>query len=253
MALVMPGGNWIRETIYPIFVDNMVALGIEVEVIILDWSTFLTVVYDQHEFDLALAGWATDVNDDTGFDDPWNVFVTGTWANAGQYSNPVADALANQATAAPTRVEKIPLVSEHQVVVMNDLAVLPLVQHCGWPDSDCDGVTDTVDACQIENALGFDADNNGCLDTLQGLIQIIETLPPDVLAPQLKNSLVAKVEAALQSVDHGVDQAAVNELNAFIHQVEAQRGKKISLEAADLLVNYAQNLIDVIQSGYVIP
>lgn len=107
--------------------------------------------------------------------------------------------------------------------------------------------------CQAGNALGFDADGDGCLDTLQGLVQIIETLPADILAPQLRNGLVAKVEASIHSVDHGVDQAAVNDLNAFIYQVEAQRNKKISPEAADMLIGYAQNLINIIQGGYVMP
>lgn len=35
----------------------------------------------------------------------------------------------------------------------------------------------------------------------------------------------------------------MNELNAFNNQVEAQRGKNVSHEAADLIMNYANNLI----------
>lgn len=147
LVLAVPSDIWVREATYPIFVSNMADLGIEVELNLMDWSTFLTVVYDQHNFDLALLGWATDVNDDTGADDPWNAFVTDAWANAGQYSNPAADALAAQATAAPTRAEKIPFASDHQEIVMNDLPILPLFQGCVWPDEDCDGRIDVAYAC----------------------------------------------------------------------------------------------------------
>jgi len=38
-------------------------------------------------------------------------------------------------------------------------------------------------------------------------------------------------------------------LNAFINQVEAQRGKKISEEAADMLIAYANNIISKIRTG----
>jgi hypothetical protein len=37
--------------------------------------------------------------------------------------------------------------------------------------------------------------------------------------------------------------AAVNELKALQNQIEAQKGKKISAEAADLLIAYVNNLI----------
>ncbi|MEW5986420.1 MAG: ABC transporter substrate-binding protein [Chloroflexota bacterium] len=147
LVLAVPTGIWVREATYPIFVSNMADLGIEVELNLMDWSTFLTVIYDQHDFDLALLGWAIDVNDDTGADDPWNAFVTDAWANAGQYSNPAADALAAQATAAPTRAEKIPFASDHQEIVMNDLPILPLFQGCIWPDENCDGRIDVAYAC----------------------------------------------------------------------------------------------------------
>ena len=36
---------------------------------------------------------------------------------------------------------------------------------------------------------------------------------------------------------------AVRQLEAFMSQVDAQRGKKISDEAADLLIAYADNVI----------
>jgi ABC-type transporter Mla subunit MlaD len=78
------------------------------------------------------------------------------------------------------------------------------------------------------------------VDTVSGLPQVLETLS-GVISPEIQNSLVSKVEAAAQSSDAEKINAAVNQLNAFINEVEAQRGKKISDEAADLLINYALN------------
>jgi hypothetical protein len=68
-----------------------------------------------------------------------------------------------------------------------------------------------------------------------------------VLSDETKNSLVSKVQAAENSLDKEKDQAAINQLNAFINEVSAQRGNKISEEVADMLLAYAQNIIAQIQ------
>jgi hypothetical protein len=115
------------------------------------------------------------------------------------------------------------------------------------PDADGDGVLIPDDECPAESALGFDADLNGCIDTPQELVQIITTLPDDALSHELVNSLVSKVEGAIASQDRQRDEAAVNALNAFIHEIQAQAGKKISPEAAALLIQYAENLIELIE------
>ena len=117
------------------------------------------------------------------------------------------------------------------------------------PDTDGDGVVDGPDQCKLEDATGFDADLNGCVDTADGLIDIINTLPDEVLSDETKNSLVAKVETAERSIDKEKDQAAINQLNAFINEIEAQRGKKISDDAADMLVQYALNIIAQIEAS----
>lgn len=111
------------------------------------------------------------------------------------------------------------------------------------PDDDNDGVLDVNDFCPFENATGFDANLDGCIDTLIGLQQIIKTLLDEVLSDEIKNSLVSKVDNALKSIDKEQDEAAINILEAFISQITAQRGKKISEEAADMLIAYANNVI----------
>lgn len=111
------------------------------------------------------------------------------------------------------------------------------------PDDDNDGVLDVNDLCSLEDASGFDANNDGCIDNIASFQQVIKDLPNNLLASQIKNSLLSKVDNALKLVDKEKDEAAINVLGAFINQVEAQSGKKISEETADMLIAYANNVI----------
>jgi YD repeat-containing protein len=56
----------------------------------------------------------------------------------------------------------------------------------------------------------------------------------------LQNSLASKLEAAQAGMDDARLTSAVNQLEAFINAIEAQRGKKISEEAAEALIAAAQ-------------
>ena len=112
------------------------------------------------------------------------------------------------------------------------------------PDDDNDGVLDEGDYCPFEDATGFDADMDGCIDSPSGLIDVLETLVGSgVIDEQLENSLTSKVDNVEQSADKDNICAAINQLEAFKNQIEAQRNKKISEEGADLLIAYADNLI----------
>lgn len=111
-------------------------------------------------------------------------------------------------------------------------------------DSDGDGIPDDVDACPFEDSRGFDADLDGCIDTLTGLTDVISLLVDEsIISPELANPLISKVENAAKSSTKENICAAVNQLDAFKNQIEAQRGKKLSDEAADLLIDYADNII----------
>ncbi|RJP74144.1 MAG: hypothetical protein C4532_03075 [Candidatus Abyssobacteria bacterium SURF_17] len=116
-------------------------------------------------------------------------------------------------------------------------------------DADGDGVCGNVDACPSEDATGFDADENGCIDNVEGLTTIINTLPDDVLSDETKTSLISKVEAAQRSIDRDKDNAAIGQLNAFINEVNAQTGNKISSEVAAMLIAYAQNIIAQVEQN----
>jgi hypothetical protein len=64
------------------------------------------------------------------------------------------------------------------------------------------------------------------------------------IAPQLENSLLAKVRGARFSVQHGQYHAAANKLEALVHQVRALRGKKVTRAAAANLIHRANVLIE---------
>jgi ferritin len=69
---------------------------------------------------------------------------------------------------------------------------------------------------------------------------VIESLG---LLQGIENSLLTKINNAADSSSHENDGAAINLLQAFINEVEAQKGKRISEEDADLLIAYANHVI----------
>jgi hypothetical protein len=66
------------------------------------------------------------------------------------------------------------------------------------------------------------------------------------LAHGTTNSLDAKLNAALDSITRGNNNAAANQLNAFINEVNAQTGKAITSAQATVLTQYAQTIITTV-------
>lgn len=120
-------------------------------------------------------------------------------------------------------------------------------------DTDGDGVPDNfdgvADACPEENAEGFDADNDGCIDSFSGLANMLQVLVDEgVVSEQMQNSLMSKVANAEKSFDKDSICTAINQLNAFKNEVNAQTGKKISDDAANQLIEYTDSLVSYLQS-----
>lgn len=57
------------------------------------------------------------------------------------------------------------------------------------------------------------------------------------------NSLLAKADAAIEAHNRGQNNVAINILNAFIHEVNAQSSNKITNEAANHMIMHAQTVI----------
>lgn len=80
--------------------------------------------------------------------------------------------------------------------------------------------------------------------SIQNLIGTIKTWN---LPKGTENSLTSKLQNAIQSLDNGQQNAAISKLNAFINEVKAQRGKKLTSTQSDTLTSEAQRIIDIIQ------
>lgn len=79
---------------------------------------------------------------------------------------------------------------------------------------------------------------------------LINTTQAMNLQQGIENSLDTKLQAAqdaLNAQDNGLNQTAINKLEAFINEVEAQRGKALSNNQANELHSFATNLIKIIQ------
>jgi hypothetical protein len=70
----------------------------------------------------------------------------------------------------------------------------------------------------------------------------------EIYSDGVYKSLISKVNAAVQARDNGNTDTAVNILEAFINQVQAQDGKKIAPEAAEHMVHHATEAIEKLES-----
>jgi hypothetical protein len=104
------------------------------------------------------------------------------------------------------------------------------------------GHGDLVVACQMDDDGDMTCITRSIV-TPGGLIDEILNMPPEVLDPEINHSLVVKIENAISSLTRGNSIATINKLQAFINQVEALRGDKISDDAADYLIWQALHLI----------
>ena len=77
-------------------------------------------------------------------------------------------------------------------------------------------------------------------ESLQALSQYVDSLD---LHRGTERSLLAKLGAALRSLERGRQGAAANQLEAFIHHVHAQSGKKIPVEEAEWMISEAESIL----------
>ncbi len=78
--------------------------------------------------------------------------------------------------------------------------------------------------------------------------RLIDKVRSSDLHKGTENSLIAKLESAIKSLERGKDNAAVNKLGAFVNEVDAQSGKKINADDACDLITDAQRIIVAINS-----
>ena len=86
-------------------------------------------------------------------------------------------------------------------------------------------------------------------DACAAIESLIETIHYSNINPSIKNSLIVKLQSAKSSFQNGNANAAINKLNAFINEVQAQSGKKISTELATNWIEIALQIIHQIDTG----
>ena len=83
--------------------------------------------------------------------------------------------------------------------------------------------------------------------TAKGALELLRQDVIDLgLQKGIQNSLVKKVDSALQKLAKNKIQTTMNKVNAFIHQVQALSGKKFSKESGDALVSAAQGVLNLL-------
>ena len=116
-------------------------------------------------------------------------------------------------------------------------------------DSDEDGIPDSADVCPAISSAGFDADNDGCIDSFAGLSELISSLvDQDAISTKMENSLLSKVFNAEKSAGKNELCVAVDKLYDLGEQISSQSGKKVSPDAAITVLSYSGSLIDYLQS-----
>lgn len=119
LSLKYPTGNVIRERSAPLIQQNLADIGIELELLIMDFGTLSDQVIDAHDFDLFLMGWALGV-DPGGLLGIWHSREAGPggWNMVG-FTNDRADFLLEEGQKYLVLEDRIPIYHE-LVTLMND-------------------------------------------------------------------------------------------------------------------------------------
>jgi hypothetical protein len=112
-------------------------------------------------------------------------------------------------------------------------------------DPDGDGIFVCDDACPEENATGFDADENGCIDSPLEMINVVNTLLGEgIIDGNVAKEIVNRLEAVMRPTDKDNICAAVNKLEALINTLMAQgRNGNLPAQSGDWLTEYTQSVI----------
>jgi len=111
-------------------------------------------------------------------------------------------------------------------------------------DDDGDRVSGEYDYCPDQNASGKDANQDGCTDPRYLLEDLAQTIVGMELQPTgIQRSLIAKIDEAIAALWSRDYTTALVKLHDLINFTNAQRGKKIPEEDADIIIADAEVII----------
>lgn len=119
----------------------------------------------------------------------------------------------------------------------------------GAPSSGPSGCVN-IDHCPTENATGYDVDQNGCIDNISGLLEMIHQLAgAGMIDPAIVGSLLEEVETAKRLADQELFCLAIQVLDDFQYQINVQTSQSmLTSEAAGSLDGYAESVKQQLQT-----
>jgi hypothetical protein len=145
---------------------------------------------------------------------------------------------------------------------INGLSWVPVGDLYGWDETGVDGSENVVWA-NVEHFSYYSA-KGSYVPILESEI-LIDTLIDMNMDEGIKNSLLVKLNTALDNLNLALDHFIIGNIeegngnlvvadvkfNDFINEVNAQRGKKISEDDADILITNTQDIIILINEAFV--
>jgi len=106
--------------------------------------------------------------------------------------------------------------------------------------------TVTLTVTDDDGAIGIDTATVTVLTPAEAIDNLTTTIENMNLHQGIENSLTSKLENIIAKLEKGTVNAAINQLEAFINAVEAQRGNKLTEEQADELVDAVNSIISAL-------
>ena len=120
---------------------------------------------------------------------------------------------------------------------------------CVDPDDDNDGVEDLADRCPLASTDGFDANGDGCRDTLPDFVPFVDDALGDVNGSVRAGILRLTADATGLICVDGDARRGLKTLESLVAYIQRQSGNRLPAEVADVLETYVENLIKQIEAG----
>lgn len=146
-TLKYPSGNKVREASAPLIQADLKAIGIKVDVQMMEFATLVTTVFDERDMDAWLMGWSLSVDPDPGA-----IFLPNNkWGQVTGWTNARNEELIQQGTRVLKVAERKPIYVEWAQILNEELPYVFLYSQ------------NVVDAVRTDKIQGLKPDDRGTL------------------------------------------------------------------------------------------